>query len=640
MNCPRCTYVAVMMLGADVLTAQESLQPGETPLPEGPMFPSNSAIILFDRSRNTFNSMELFALDTTVWSTRIWFRQLYDGNIILLEGSGGSADQRLKSDRNSMAAFVSHPIAPSFSVRADFSSLVYTDDKDVGLSSTSSHVLAGGFEYSPTLFMSLTPLLGYRWDNQGVLRDRGPHYALSGTARDLRLDGYRLTGEFHLQEDLLDPRVLENHGARAGVQKTFEGRTRDSLEVGVTRTRREFYSPPDTLLGVDSRVENILTVANLLDYDVSRELLASLYVGVHSRGLNRETRSVGPTPLPPVFGSAIDEFRLETFLQTTYHHAELSGFLRLFYAERTESHEARAPAGSPADLRLLFDERNDQEQTKNNSTQRTAVSGMLHWPLGSSDTLVVAGSGSILRYDTPSRQNTEDRDEQLFALTFVSSHRLARTLLLTLTLEGTTGHTVYLLKERSANNSRNRILRLAPRTTFRPSSGFFTANTFEVLANYTVYDFEEQAALVKSFSYRQFAWHDSTAVELTSRIGLDFLGSLKFYERGQLNWGEFTERPENSFVDRLLRVQARWSPATAAVFGVGYCSFTQHRYSYAGARKKLDTVIQSVGPTCTILWEAGSHGRISLLGWYEQWSQTAGITRSLVNLSFNVQCNF
>lgn len=635
----RYAYAAVIMLGADMLTAQEPMRQGEAAPPVESLYPVNSAVVLFDRSRNTFNWTGRLALDTTAWGTRLRFRQLYGANIILLDGAGGSPSQRLNSGQYSMAAAIARPVLPSLGIVADLASLVYTDDKDVGLSSASSHVLAGGVEYTPTPAVSLTPSVGYRWDDQGKLRDHGLRFALSGRARDLLFDGYRLAGELRLEEDRLHPRILDNHGARAGIEKTFEGRTRDSLEVGVIRTRREFYAPSDTLRGVDSRVENVLAVANLLDYDVSREVLATLFVSVYSRGLNRDTRQVGDVPLPTAFGSAIDEFRLETYVQTTYLDRGVSGFLRLFHGERTESHEARPGPGSGADVQQLFNERNAQESSKNSSARRTALSGLLDWAAGGSDTLRVAGLGSILRYDTPSRENTEDRDEQLFAVTLASSHRFGRALLLTLSLEGTMSHTVYLLKERSANNNRNRVLRLSPRTVFRPWAFLSTANAFEVLANYTVYDFEDQAALVKSFSYRQFAWHDSTAVELSDRVGLDFLGSLKFYERGQLNWGEFTERTENSFVDRLLSVQVRWSPSPGTVFGLGYRSFTQRRYSYGDRGKVLDAVLQSVGPTCAILWEAGSYGRVSLLGWYERWSQSTGTARSLANLSFNVQYN-
>jgi hypothetical protein len=638
----RFAYAAATLLAAGTISAQESGRPGESPLPEESLFPANSAITLFDRSRNTFNWAGRLSLDTSALETRIHFRELYSANIILLEGSPASPAQRLKSSQHTLAMQLARPLAGQVSVLADLSSLMYTDDKAVGISSASTHILSGGLSWEPSPFISVTPLAGYRWDDQGKLRDHGFHYALTGRTRDLLLDGYRIGGDLRLQEDRLQPRILENHGARASVERTFEGRTRDSLDVGVTRTRREFYAPSDTLRGVDSRVENLLTFANLLDYDISRALLASLYVSVYTRGLHRDTRSAGLLPAPAVFGSAIDEFRLETYVQTRYGDNEsgLSGFLKLFYGERTESHEARSPEGSPAGLERQFNERNTQEQTKNNSTRRTVASAMADWPVGLSDTLHVAGSGSILRYDTPSRDNTEDRDEQLFALTIASSHRLARTLLLTMALEGTMSHTVYLLGERSANNNRNRVLRFSPRTVYRPSPFFLTANGFEVLANYTVYDFEEQSALVKSFSYRQFSWHDSTAVEITDRIGLDFLGSLKFYERGQLNWGAFTERTENSFTDRLLSLQLRWTPVAGMIFAAGYRSFTQWRYSFGERGKVLDNVLESVGPTVAILWDARSYGSISLLGWYERWSQSTGAARALANLSLNVQLNF
>jgi|WetSurMetagenome_2_1015567.scaffolds.fasta_scaffold11202_2 hypothetical protein len=637
----RFAYAAATLLAAGSLPAQESGRPGEPSLPEEPAGPANSAVTLFDRSRNTFNWAGRISLDTSALATRIHFRQLYSANIILLEGSASSPAQRLKSSQHTLALRVSRPFAGPLSALADLSSLMYTDDKAVGISSASTHILSGGVAWDPSPLISVTPLAGYRWDDQGKLRDHGPHYALTGRTRDLLLDGYRFGADLHLQEDRLNPRILENHGARATVERTFEGRTRDSLDLAVARTRREFYAPSDTLRGVDSRTENIFTFANLLDYDISREFLASLYVSVYTRGLQRDTRSAGLLPAPAVFGSAIDEFRLETFVESRYSGGDgTEGFLKLFYGERTESHEARPPEGSPPGLERQFDERNTQEQTKNNSTRRTVASGMFDWPVGRSDTLHVAGSGSILRYDTPSRENTEDRDEQLFALTIASSHRLARSLLLTLALEGTMSHTVYLLGERSANNNRNRVLRFSPRTLYRPSPWLLSANGFEVLANYTVYDFEEQSALVKSFSYRQFSWHDSTAVEITDRVGLDFLGSLKFYERGQLNWGEFTERTENSFTDRLLSLQLRWSPAAGMIFAAGYRSFTQWRYSFGDRGKVLDNVLESVGPTVAILWDAGSYGSVGLLGWYERWSQSTGAARSLANLSLNVQLKF
>ncbi len=638
----RYAYVAAVVVGAGTLTAQESVRQGELTPPSGAGVPANSAVTLFDRSRNTFNWGGRIGLDTTAWGTRIRFRGMTSANIILLEASGPAPAQRLTSLQRTVGMRVARPLLSSLDVLADISTLSYTDDKDVGLSSASTTIVAGGLGFAPAPGVSIAPLAGFRWDDQGTLRDRGVHYGLSAAARSLMIDGYRLNADVRLQEDRLDPRMLENHGVRAGVERSFEGRARDSLDIAVTRTRSEFYAPPDTLRGVDSRIENLLTVANLLDYDLGASLLASLYVNVSTRGLQRDSRRAGALPVPVVFGSAIDEFRLETYLQTAFGEGGggAGGFLRLYYGERTENHEARLPADAAGDLRPQFDERNAQERTKNNGTRRTIATGAADWPLGESDTLHVAGAAGILRYDTPSRENTEDRDEQLFALTVASAHRLTSTLLLTVTLEGTMGHTVYLLGERSGNNNRNRVLRLSPRMVYRPGPGFLTANAFEVLANYTVYDFEQEAALARSYSYRQFAWHDSTAVEVTDRIGLDFLGSLKFYERGQLNWGEFTERTENAYTDGMLSLQARWSPVRGTTLAAGYRSFTQWRYSFSGGRKTRDALIERRGPTCAFQWDAHTLGSITLLGWYERWRQSTGGSGAIANLSMTVQLNF
>jgi len=161
-------------------------------------------------------------------------------------------------------------------------------------------------------------------------------------------------------------------------------------------------------------------------------------------------------------------------------------------------------------------------------------------------------------------------------------------------------------------------------------------NTFEVLANYTVYDFEAQATQARSFSYRQFGWIDSTALEINNRVGLDFFVYLKLYERGQLNWSEFSERRENSFVDKTYAVQVRCMPDEALVFAVGVRYFSQTRYSYTGETRKLDSFLRSVGPTCLIQWRPNPTSEVGMKGWYEQRRLEGGGSRSLANMTLTV----
>ena len=161
-------------------------------------------------------------------------------------------------------------------------------------------------------------------------------------------------------------------------------------------------------------------------------------------------------------------------------------------------------------------------------------------------------------------------------------------------------------------------------------------NGFEVLANYTVFDFEQTSAQVRSFSYRQFGWVDSTALEITDRLGIDFFVFLKLYDRGQLNWSEFTERRENSFVDKSYTVQARFSPDPGTVIAVGMRYFSQTRYSYNGADRRLDVFFRSFGPTCLILWRMNKFSEIGIQGWYESRKLGGASARSLANMAMNI----
>jgi hypothetical protein len=102
---------------------------------------------------------------------------------------------------------------------------------------------------------------------------------------------------------------------------------------------------------------------------------------------------------------------------------------------------------------------------------------------------------------------------------------------------------------------------------YRPVRAVTSINTLEVLANYTVYDFEQLLTSVKSYSYRQFGWLDSTSFDLTHSLGIDFYSYWRVYQRGQLNWSEFRERLENSATEQTYALQFHRSAARSTMRG-------------------------------------------------------------------------
>jgi hypothetical protein len=632
----------VVLLAAFPLQAQEGQRVPEAvavSLPEAEG--KNAVSVLFDRNLNTYNWLGRIRLDTTVLGTSVLYRQQYLSNIILVDPSApGALRSTLESNQHTIGMALAHSIREGVAIRTEWNTLVYSDNKGVGLSDANFTSLLGGFDFAPAPFVSISPLGGYRWDTQGGVADRGPSAQVFLHVPGSTLDGYRLEGIGQYRTDWLEPRRLESHFLRAKVSKSFTDEADDSLEAGVFRTRREYYTSGDSV--IESRLDDHFALSNVIVYQLTPRFNAGFLVALASRDLTKSLRTTSSMGFStPQFDTEIDEFILQLQGQLGYvaRDGRTSALLRFSHSERDENHRAVLPPNATSNEVVLWNERNRQEQSKDNISRRSALTGSVGFPLSSSDRVAISGSGAILRYDTPSQFNVEDRDELLVALSILTSHRLNRFLDLELLLDGTYSHLVYLLEERSANNNENRVLRFAPRVIYHPVEGVSSANTFEVLANYTVYDFEDQASLAKSFSYRQFAWLDSTSLDLTRRVGLDFFAYFKLYERGRLDWDDFQERTENSFVDRTLAAQLRFSPSPGTVLAAGIRSFSQSRYDYVNGGKRLASTLNSVGPTCIIQWAIGPASRLLLRGWYERRTQPDGSARSFPTIVMNVTVN-
>jgi hypothetical protein len=159
----------------------------------------------------------------------------------------------------------------------------------------------------------------------------------------------------------------------------------------------------------------------------------------------------------------------------------------------------------------------------------------------------------------------------------------------------------------------------------------------EVLANYTISDYEEQVASVKSFSFRQAFWYDSTVVQISNKIQFKFIGSLRIYERGILRWKEFKERPEDYFVEKAWWPELFWSDNTGISIGIGYRFFNQNRYKYRGSDRIFDLEIETMGPTVELEWNGLGRSHVSMIGWREVQKSNGIVTATIANLSIKVE---
>src|SRR5262245_3604700 len=245
-----------LFLFASALYAQETER---LPPPSPALWASGRAFgaIFLERHLNTFNWFGRALIDTTFGDFSLNMNEQYSSSIILIDATSTSPASRPESNQQELSLLPGWSVSHDVTLLSQWSSLVYSDNKAVGLSTASYHTLYGGARYSPSDEFFINPMVGYRWDNQSAFRDQGLSYDLTaGTTPNLDFDSYRFSGDFRFNQDHIEPRLLENYLGRVGLQKSFVGATRDSIEFQYSRTRRDFYSlsaaPVDT--NIESRV--------------------------------------------------------------------------------------------------------------------------------------------------------------------------------------------------------------------------------------------------------------------------------------------------------------------------------------------------------------------------------------------------
>ncbi len=167
------------------------------------------------------------------------------------------------------------------------------------------------------------------------------------------------------------------------------------------------------------------------------------------------------------------------------------------------------------------------------------VTGFIH----RRDSLTVRYSTEKLRFDSPDETEISDRDRlihhaQLLGKIWVLPHTQ-----LVLDASLYLDHLVYLESERSGDNRWNRVLRLSPAVEWHSASGLFNRAVFEVIANYTAYDFEGigSGGTLRSTVLRRWSAADTLSIPLGSAWRSQLSGRYDLEDRGRLIWDEFAQ---------------------------------------------------------------------------------------------------
>ncbi len=597
---------------------------------------SSAAGLLFTRTQSTFRWNAGFSLHeqlpgfSFVTSQQFQSQLLRGANTIQQDEYGGRT-----------RALV--PVDDRWSVAAEMRSQYASPTRGSVVGEVSQHQFAAGVVNRPYAGFDWMALGGWELNRQLQESDNGPMAAgrIAVQTLDDPQTQYALRGEY--LQSWLGRREPASGSLRATAAKTIGEVAVDSIDIDYGYLRREFYTPLELSLqqqyglgnNVFARTEHSVRASNTIVYAATGSLTLRSTLAVANRDISR--------------GLRFKNFSSSTGADESIQELQLGGQIGLMwnvdaqnrisgdfqYASHDERH--RVVEDERFAPQLLLQQRSAASRVENISERLTAK-GDWRFSHPSWGEIRLAVSSDIFRYDTPDTTNTDDRDELFLSSLLSWRNAVSRYLQMGVDLEFTGNHLVYLHRFQSGNNAWNRILRLAPSMTYRPSALVTTTNKFEVLANYTVYDYEEQVASVRSYVFRQFSWTDSTSVALSRTLQAELAASVRSYERGIVAWKAFKEQPE-LFVNEVfvfpkifLKLHRGWR------IGCGYRSFAQTFYTFVGKEKIEDREITFRGPAATLDWSWRDGSMMSIEGWSD--TAASASSASAGTTYFNMQVRF
>lgn len=584
-----------------------------------------SAITLNPNSNiRTFNSGLKKITNTYNFFGNAEYNLLSDyGNLLINQEYTGTALKTVGSsfrDDEKFSLMYLLPVGKGFSVLALQNWELSNDTRSIGINKLERlNGLAGiKLDFLNESFFSLAG--GIENNNQIGVEKSGWLIGTNGVFNTKVFEIFSL--EINTNGDYLrleDGRINAGSSINANLNGNYDMNNSMNFLVGYKLFNRDYLSTIykiDERFPVERRLEKRLNLATAFDFEVTERVSSRININMSNVEIDRSYKEeIERTSISKVYRN-LTEFQLNLIAELFYKSDDfnINGGANLF--SRKEENNILEK------FSILPHERNtlqNLEKQRDNITSKTRFYTSFWWTPSRRDKLSFDYSVSILQYDTPSEVNNDDRDEFSTILSVGYSRSVSSILSAGISAEMQMMHLVFLKAARSAMNNWNRIIRLAPEIRIETKQ-FYYSPVFEVLANYTVYDFESITPGVQSFSYRQLGYRDTFCLKFLDNYSVQARTIVKYFERGALYWDSFAESPQTGSFEQFTKLLL----------------FTQSEFLLAGAGARAYYLSQSnlasetipyyyrsgfaqvfAGPEILFQYTFHSGTNFTLNGWYD-----------------------
>ncbi|MCX6149484.1 MAG: hypothetical protein NTX22_03050 [Ignavibacteriales bacterium] len=600
--------------------------------------PANIFSTRFDKQLSTYNLRNSLYLNENFGNYFVGLYEDYFSTLIKL-------NPKSIKDEQYFSFITEYSLHNNFQTGIFLNNNILSDDRKLGLNEASIFSASFFTRWRPYDSVTIAPHFGYSINRQIGENDAGYLYGAEALVKSLTISDFEIHSTFKFLNDDISPRKNTLRYFNLNLSNSFDESFRNILSSSFQQSRKDFYFKADSAISNDFNITNNIqsrTESNyflqdkIAFYNSTNPFSFDLIGRVVWRDIDRDTRYRSVANISSsIFDVKVNEFRLEFESTGNIKSTDFDGNIRLMYSERDERHLTKNFGESNVFLfderQKAFEERSSTESEKNNRADRISISLSGRYRISTVDTLSFSLLHNKLQYDTPSKNNFDDRDELLSIVRLYYIRKLNPFFDVFINLEGSLNHIVYIYSERSSNNNYQRVIRLGSGGNYN-GKNISSRNLFEVSSNYTVYDFEDLNPNYRSFSFRQLSYQDSSSIRLTNRLFFNFYGYIKLSEQGDFKWTNFSGRPirdlEEIYIEPKLNVKI-----LGLFYGIGIRYLTLKTYMYKSNLRSKESDYRSVGPLAEISIILKKLN-IRLYGWYE-FIKTDNKRRELANL--NVQ---
>lgn len=548
-------------------------------------------------------------------------------------------------DEHHFSLNMNYELSEKISIGVIGNNSILSDSRTLEINQSSISNLILFSRLQPLKDVSVAPFTGYSNNRQIGENDYGFVYGFEAGGENINLADFQFETDLKFKNEDISPRKNFLRYLNLNAINYFERNIYNNFNIKYYQTRKDFYINADSLTSaqfsiknnIQSRTESGYLLQNRFFFDEFLDFLIFDAIGkVSFRNIERTLKyKSGSVQSPSIFDSQIDELKLELDASLGYRSRKFNSSLRFTMNERDEKHKAIRFQGINE---AFFNQREESEQQKNNTSNYATLSFDGDLNISEVDKITLSLYQSKLKYDTPSSLNDDDRDELLSIARFGYYRRLNPFFTGFVNAEVSYAHTVYIFASRSSNNNINRTIRLKTGGEYSGTK-ISSYNSFEVSANYTVYDFEDLTSPLKSYSFRQFTAFDSTTAKISSNTSMFVFAYVKLSEQGILNWNSFSEKPTRAL--REIFIEPRFIVYKFnSSFSLGVRYFSLGTFNYKGKELDLDSEYRSIGPTTAIQSRLFKKLLISLTGYYEFITLTNSKNKQQATMNFSISWNF